>query len=302
MSSSSRKQRAHEEASLRPARPHLPGRRPRLAASCALCLASVLAGCGGAAHSPAARSSTASATTAVAPAGASATAPAAEGSADQRSAGGRAGAAGGSARSAGGSAVGAAGSARSAGGSARASAGSARAARAGARPRAGSARIVASHDRITTGTHVQHAAPGTGGSAVDAENPGRGAAARSGRGRIIAAGTNPCSLVPEAAARAAVGGLAAAPVEALQGPTCIYRPARDSSYVTLTVQTLDLTQVRSRMHRLTRISVGGRAAYCGIYGRETTFVPLTGGRVLTITATCAVGRRLAALALPRLAS
>jgi hypothetical protein len=48
--------------------------------------------------------------------------------------------------------------------------------------------------------------------------------------------------------------------------------------------------------------VGARKAYCGSLGSQMLYVPLTGGRVLHVTASCAVAQRFAALALSHLAA
>ena len=47
------------------------------------------------------------------------------------------------------------------------------------------------------------------------------------------------------------------------------------------------------------MTVGAHKAYCGSLGTQMLFVPLAGARVLHVTA--AIARRLAALALSRLA-
>ena len=107
-------------------------------------------------------------------------------------------------------------------------------------------------------------------------------------------------LVSKSEAQAIVGGPVATPQEAPLGPTCIYQPLGAKSFITLAVESLDFAKTRSQVHHLIRVTVRGRTAYCGDYGRLTTFVPLAGGKVLNITAPCALGTRFAAKALPRL--
>ncbi len=152
-------------------------------------------------------------------------------------------------------------------------------------------------DVVSDGAITQRPMRGTGGRAINDDNPGR---ADSGGGR--ATGQNPCALVPRAEAQAIVGRPIDAPVEAPLGPTCIYRSPGAKTLITLAVESVDFPKIRSQIRNRTRIEVGGRTAYCGDYGQSTMFVPLPGGRVLSITAPCAVGARLAAKALPRLSA
>lgn len=150
-------------------------------------------------------------------------------------------------------------------------------------------------DAVSSGVHTQRPLRHTGGSEINDDNPGR---ADSGNG--TATGQSPCVLVSKAQAQAIVGGPIATPQEAPLGPTCIYQPLGAKSLITLAVETVDFAKTRSQIRHLTRLTVGGRTAYCGDYGRPTTFVPLAGGQVLNITAPCALGIRFAAEALPRL--
>ena len=112
--------------------------------------------------------------------------------------------------------------------------------------------------------------------------------------------SDPCKLVSRAEAQAILGRPIDNPVEARLGPTCIYRPVGAKSFITLTIESIDLAKALARVRNRTRVDVGGRTAYCGNYGQSMTFVQLTRGRVLTVTAPCAVGVRFAAKALPRL--
>lgn len=151
-------------------------------------------------------------------------------------------------------------------------------------------------DVVSNGVVVHHPLHGTGGKAINDDNPGR---ADSGHGTAPGQ-LNPCTLVSRARAQAIIGRPIAAPQEAPLGPTCIYQPRGAAETITLTVETLALSQATSQMHGRTRVQIAGHTAYCGIYGQRMTLVALTGGRVLAIAAPCAVGARLAAAALPRL--
>jgi hypothetical protein len=148
-------------------------------------------------------------------------------------------------------------------------------------------------DVVNRGTVTQRAASGTGGSAVNDDNP-----ASADTGRTHAAEQGPCKLVTQAQAQAIVGGTVDTPQEAPMGPTCIYQPHGSRSSITLAVESIDFASIRSHMRHRRRVDVAGRRAYCGVYGQEMTFVPLSGGRVLNVTAPCALGVRFAAAALP----
>jgi hypothetical protein len=103
-------------------------------------------------------------------------------------------------------------------------------------------------------------------------------------------------------AQGILGRPIAAPVEAPLGPSCIYRPAGAGNLIALTVGSSDFAKVKAHLRNRTERNIDGRRAYCTDYGQATTFVPLAGGRILTVTAPCAVGVRFAAKAVPRLSS
>jgi hypothetical protein len=134
---------------------------------------------------------------------------------------------------------------------------------------------------------------GTGGSELNDDNPGR---ADSGH----ATGRNPCTLVSKTEAQAIIGKPLATPEEAPLGPTCIYRTPGATGYVTVAVESLDFAKIRSQLRHPIKVNIGGRAAYCGDYGQPTTYVSLTGSRVLNVTAPCGLGIRFAAKAIGRL--
>ena len=151
-------------------------------------------------------------------------------------------------------------------------------------------------DTVTNGVVTHRPAPGTGGGEINDDNPGR---ADSGSGTTNGR-LNPCTLVSKAQAQAIIGRAIAAPVEAPLGPTCIYRTQDAKSMVTLTVESLDFSKVKPQMRNRTQLAIGGHTAYCGNYGQQVTYVPLAGGRVLNVTASCTVGARFAAKALNRI--
>jgi Protein of unknown function (DUF3558) len=114
------------------------------------------------------------------------------------------------------------------------------------------------------------------------------------------AGGAPCNLVTAAQARAILGAPMRAPVVAAQGPTCIYRTRDGGGFVTLAVQARDFQTLRPHLRLARRVSVAGRAAWCGTYGQPMLYVPLARGRLLSVAARCAVGRRFALRAVRRL--
>jgi hypothetical protein len=110
----------------------------------------------------------------------------------------------------------------------------------------------------------------------------------------------PCNLVTVARARAILGAPMQQPVEAPLGPTCIYRSRDRRSMVTVAVQAVDFTKLEPRIQRRRRVAVGSRTAYCGTYGQPMLYVPLSGNRVLSIAAQCAVAQRFALTAVRQL--
>ena len=113
---------------------------------------------------------------------------------------------------------------------------------------------------------------------------------------------NPCALVTRSEARAILGQPIADPLRAPQGPTCIYEPRDAKTFVTVTVEPARSSALR-QPHRggVIRLTLAGHRAYCVRYGTLIMLVPLSGGRVLNVTAPCPIAARFAAKALPRLA-
>ncbi len=109
----------------------------------------------------------------------------------------------------------------------------------------------------------------------------------------------PCSLVSRAQAQAILGKPVGRPVEAPQGPTCVYRPQDAKRFVTLAVISTNFSTLEPQAHLKDRMSVtvSGHAAYCGVAGSPTMIVPLTTGRFLTVAAPCPIAASFAATAL-----
>jgi hypothetical protein len=110
----------------------------------------------------------------------------------------------------------------------------------------------------------------------------------------------PCSLVTQTQASAIVGRPVVEPLEAPQGPTCIYRTATGKPYITVAVQTVGFASLKKQIRNARKVSVSGSSAYCGTYGREMLYLPLSGGRVLSVSAPCDTATRFAAKAVPHL--
>lgn len=110
----------------------------------------------------------------------------------------------------------------------------------------------------------------------------------------------PCNLVSRSEASAILGSPVVAPVEAPQGPTCIFRARSGKAFVTLAVQKLDISRLKKQLHRAQSVGVAHRAGYCGTYGQQMLYVSLPRQRVLSVAGPCGVARRFAAHAVPRL--
>jgi hypothetical protein len=109
----------------------------------------------------------------------------------------------------------------------------------------------------------------------------------------------PCNLVTVSEASTIVGGTIQPPVEAPQGPTCIYR-SPSGEYITVAVQAVPFKRMERQLRRPQRVAVSDRMASCGEYGKPMLYVQLPKSRVLTISAPCAVARQFATKAVARL--
>jgi hypothetical protein len=113
---------------------------------------------------------------------------------------------------------------------------------------------------------------------------------------------NPCALVSRSEAQAIVKGPVATPVDAPQGPTCLYRRKDGKGLITLAVQATNFSKVQPQSTLRDRVSVTvhGHTAYCGLAGVPTLIVPLANGRFLTVSAPCPIAASFAAKALARI--
>jgi hypothetical protein len=165
--------------------------------------------------------------------------------------------------------------------------------------KSGARRTVAPASSSCTRTQHGSAAPkkAAGGSETGAATRPR--TARKQKALPASAG-RPCSLVTKTQAKAIVGAPIVEPLEAPQGPTCIFQTKAGKPYVTVAVQTLNFAKLRKQIRNAHTVSIASRTAYCGTYGKPMLYLPLAGGRVLSIAAPCGMAARFAAKAAPRL--
>jgi hypothetical protein len=104
---------------------------------------------------------------------------------------------------------------------------------------------------------------------------------------------NPCALVTKAQAQQILGGKLLDPVSLPQGPTCVYRSHSNRRYATISVGTRDFRSLRRSLHRPKTVEIADHRAYCGTYGQPVLYLPLSGGRVLSVAAQCDTAVRFA---------
>lgn len=103
----------------------------------------------------------------------------------------------------------------------------------------------------------------------------------------------PCNLVTKGRARTILGVPIEDPVEAPQGPTCVYRTQDGERFITLAVQSQPIGRLLRQLSDRRAVDVDGRTAYCGRFGQPLLHLPISSGRVLTVAARCATARRFA---------
>jgi hypothetical protein len=141
-----------------------------------------------------------------------------------------------------------------------------------------------------------------------AREPGSASGTTPGYGKLVQRQASskpghsfsPCSLVTRAQARAILGTPLQLPLQAPQGPTCIYRAAKGNGMVTVAVQNVEFRKLAKQVQQPTKVTLGGRTGTCGQYGQPTLYLPLSGGRVLTVAAPCKVAKQFASHAVKRL--
>jgi hypothetical protein len=113
-------------------------------------------------------------------------------------------------------------------------------------------------------------------------------------------GKKPCGLVSAAQATAIFGTAIEKPVEAAQGPTCVYRTRKGKGFVSVSVQSLDLARLRKQLQQSSKLEIADHTAYCGTYGQPMLYAGVSDGYVLSIAGPCDVAARFAGKALPKL--
>lgn len=151
------------------------------------------------------------------------------------------------------------------------------------------------------------AAKGSAGAKAAAGSSEGGSAPQPNYAQLLANQTShpnnrfsPCNLVTAPEAARIVGGAMQKPVEAPQGPTCVYRTRSGRELIALAVQTTRFSQIKGKLGHRRTTTIAGHTAYCGTYGQPMLYVPLSGGRVLSVSAPCATAKGFAAKALPHL--
>jgi hypothetical protein len=164
----------------------------------------------------------------------------------------------------------------------------------------------ADSDSATSG-RLNEAAPAKGTGTSGATSEGAAKAEQPGyqklverQGRKPRSRFTPCNLVTKAQAGAIVGAPLQDPLEAPQGPTCIYRSRDGKRFVTLAVQPLELSKLKRQMRKRHQVSVSDKTAYCGMLGQPILYVSLSRNRVLSVAAPCKVAQRFATTAVQRL--
>jgi hypothetical protein len=162
----------------------------------------------------------------------------------------------------------------------------------------------APQEAVTSG-RLNEAAKGATGPGAEGAKPK--AAAQPGYQKLVErqgskprSRFTPCNLVTKAQAGAIVGAPLQDPLEAPQGPTCIYRSQDGKRFVTLAVQSVAFSKLKHQMHKRQQVTVSNKTAFCGMLGQPILYVPLSGSRVLSVAAPCQVARKFAARAVPRL--
>ena len=110
----------------------------------------------------------------------------------------------------------------------------------------------------------------------------------------------PCNLVTKSQARAILGTPLDEPTEAPLGPTCVYRSTDGRSFVSLAVTSQRFSDLERRGPGRRPMDVANRAAFCATRGQPAVNVALGSGRVLTVSAPCAIAKRFALAAVDHL--
>jgi hypothetical protein len=112
---------------------------------------------------------------------------------------------------------------------------------------------------------------------------------------------DPCTVLTLSEVQTMIGGTITSPVEAPQGPTCIYKSTGAKAWITLSVERrTDYAKVAGWMKHGQKLTVGTHSGDCGQLGNDNLFLPLGNGRVVHVTAPCAIAKEIAATVVSRL--
>jgi hypothetical protein len=111
---------------------------------------------------------------------------------------------------------------------------------------------------------------------------------------------DPCSYVSAVQAASILHVASVTAKEAPLGPTCIFKPKRGKTEVTLAVEVLKISSDVHAMKHVSKLNISGHAAYCGTLGGTLLLVALTHANVLVVSAPCTEARAFATTALRRI--
>jgi hypothetical protein len=110
----------------------------------------------------------------------------------------------------------------------------------------------------------------------------------------------PCRLVTRSQAQTILGQTVQKPVEAPQGPTCIFRSDDGKQFVTLAVQQRSVKDLMREVGKREAVKVNDSVGFCGRKGQQTLYVALSPQRVLSVGAPCEVAQEFAERAMRQL--
>jgi hypothetical protein len=112
---------------------------------------------------------------------------------------------------------------------------------------------------------------------------------------------NPCAVVTQAEAQAALGTRLLKPIKAPLGPTCIFQAPNHQTFASVAVVARPFAQLPSQDKTLRKFAGVKESAYCGGPTRSTSlFVRVAADEVLQISAPCQTAAKMAPYALARL--
>ena len=130
--------------------------------------------------------------------------------------------------------------------------------------------------------------------------PARSNEVNAGTEAAGAGPTAPCRLVTRSQAQTILGQTVQKPIEAPQGPTCIFRSDDGKQFVTLAVQQRSVKDLMREVRNREAVKVNDSVGFCGREGQQTLYVALSPQRVLSVAAPCDVAQEFAKRAMKQL--